>query len=188
MTSQPQHTSRPIIEPLNLVQTLGWGLSFNALWFTVIWLASDHQSALAGGLCALWTLALIGSRPSTARRPLCAWALSGLALGYIGDGLSVHFGLYQTLTSPLIYPAPLWLLGLWLAFSALAPLSLSGLLTRPPLAVALGLISGPMSYLAGVKLDAMRFGPSPTISLCVTSILWGGALYLGSRAISKTSP
>ena len=165
------------------INLVAWGLSFNALWFSVVYLARDHCSALAGALCVLWTLIFISLRPLEQRRALSLWSLSGVTLGYLGDGLALHYELYIAIDPPLLYPTPLWLLGLWMSFSAFAPVGLGWALDRAWLAVVLGAVSGPLSYLAGVRIGAMRFGETMTTALIVTALLWGAALYLASRVI-----
>ena len=65
----------------------------------------------------------------------------------------------------LIYPsgtlientAPYWIIALWAAFATTFNLSLAWFKTRLIAAAALGLIGGPLAYLAGERLGAVSF-------------------------------
>jgi len=160
---------------------IGWSLSFQVLWFLTIELASQQRSGLAAILNIVWAIALIISNLPDARR-LIEWGLMGGLIAVIGDGACLYLGLYHP-AQPLLFswlPAPLWLTALWCSFATLATLSLSAILRRPWLAIMFGVIGGPLSYLAGVRLGAMRFGDNPSTSLIATGILWGLAMWGGS--------
>lgn len=65
---------------------------------------------------------------------------------------------------------PAWILSLWLAFACLPRFSLAWLRGRYGLAVALGAIGGPFSYMAGVHLGGVALGESPTFTLGVLAV------------------
>ena len=181
-STKPTRSARAVI---------GWSLSFQALWFLTIELASQQRSGHAALLNIIWTAALITLSRSDACR-LLGWCLTGGAIGLIGDGVCLYLGLYHP-AQPLLLswsPAPLWLIALWCSFATLTPLSLSSILSRPWLAIMFGAIGGPLSYLAGVRLGAMNFGETPSVSLIATGVLWGVAMWVGSlrqRAASRVT-
>ena len=159
-----------------------WGLSFQALWFLTVELASRQHSELAAIVNAAWVLALVSSRPQTQRHHLMKWGVSGLIIGGIGDGLIIGSGLYIPHQTELGLPTPLWLLAMWLTFSVFVPLSMGPLLRRPLLALTFGVFGAPLSYLAGVRWGAMAFGDSALVALSATGVFWGLAMYFASLA------
>ena len=171
----------PAIQPRSYTLIL-WGLSFQALWFLTIELASRQYSELAALVNVMWVLALVSSRPQTQRRLLIKWGVSGLAIGALGDGLIIGSGLYVPHQTELGLPMPLWLLSMWLTFSVFVPLSMGPLLRRPFFALIFGTLGAPLSYLAGVRWGAMAFGDSALAALTATGVFWGLAMYLATLA------
>ena len=85
------------------------------------------------------------------------------------SGMVTYSGLYG---SDIII-APLWITAMWCGFSATVNHSLSWLHNRYVASAALGVISGPLSYLAGVKFGAIEFDAAPIIALIIISIYYG---------------
>jgi hypothetical protein len=73
---------------------------------------------------------------------------------------------------------PIWIFALWLAFATLPHRSLQWLRGRPWLQGALGAVSGPLSYLAGVKLGAATLPDPPTIAILAIGVGWAIVLPL----------
>ena len=157
-----------------------WGLSFQALWFFTVELASQQRSYLAACLNLIWVGVLIVSRPRSQRRSLCRWGIGGLVIGTVGDGLILRAGLYSPHETISGMPTPIWLLAMWISFAVFVPLSLPKLLMRPILAIMFGCLGGPLSYFAGVRWGAMSFGSSAEVALLSTGLLWGSVMYLAS--------
>ena len=84
-------------------------------------------------------------------------------------GILIYNGTYF----PDTYIAPLWITSMWCGFSATVNHSLSWLHNRYVASAVLGVISGPLSYLAGVKFEAIEFDAAPIVALIIISIYYG---------------
>jgi hypothetical protein len=71
--------------------------------------------------------------------------------------------------------APAWITAMWLNFGTTIRVSLSWLAQRYTLAAALGIIGGPLTYLAAARLGAVALTP-PHWSLTVLALTWGAVL------------
>ena len=101
-----------------------------------------------------------------------------ILFGFIGtviDTCMAYFGIliYNGTYYPDTYIAPLWITSMWCGFSATVNHSLSWLHNRYVASAALGVISGPLSYLAGVKFGAIKFDAAPIIALVIIAIYYG---------------
>ena len=93
-------------------------------------------------------------------------------LGTIVDSLFLNTGLieYNGLTFNFI--APFWIIAMWAGFSATVNHSLSWLENKYFAGFLLGAISGPLSYAAGLKFEAINFNFT-YLSISILSISWG---------------
>lgn len=108
-------------------------------------------------------------------RFLALLAVLGTAL----DSLFALSGVLQYQPFPWGAPlAPLWIGSLWVMFGTTLGRSLAWLSDRPALAAALGLFGGPISYFAGERLGAVRFGFSPALACALVGIAWAVAMPL----------
>ena len=62
---------------------------------------------------------------------------------------------------------------MWCGFSATVNHSLSWLHNRYVASAFLGVVSGPLSYLAGAKFGAIEFDAAPIIALGIIAIFYG---------------
>lgn len=79
---------------------------------------------------------------------------------------------------------PLWMVCLWVAFSATLNQSLSGLIQSKLLSFVLGAMGGPLSYWAAYRLEALYFPVSAERSLLILGVGWG--LFLLFVSISRS--
>lgn len=144
----------------------------NALLFQVVWFVA----VLAGDYWALLPVTLMLVHISMIRKQLPLSVLPLLVLAVIGvifDSLLNYMGVYQFPTSYLGLPflgLPVWLACLWLGFCLTLPLSLAWLIKKPLLFVLGCSILGPVSYLAGRRLDALSFSDA---NIWFLVIQWG---------------
>lgn len=77
-------------------------------------------------------------------------------------------------TSPGPYPtvAPVWIIGLWMAFAILIKPAFGWLQGRLLLAALLGAVAGPMSYYAAMRLGALQFAEPEWAGLTAVSVMW----------------
>ena len=81
--------------------------------------------------------------------------------------------IYNGTYIPNTYIAPLWITSMWCGFSATVNHSLSWLRNRYFASVLLGAVSGPLSYLAGMKFGAIEFVAGPIIALVLIAFFYG---------------
>lgn len=67
--------------------------------------------------------------------------------------------------------APYWIIAMWMLFATTLNLSLTWLRGRPWLAVAVGALAGPLTYLAGARLGAIEF-VNQNAALAALAIGW----------------
>ena len=101
-----------------------------------------------------------------------------ILFGFIGtliDTSMAYFGIltYNGTYFPDTNIAPLWITSMWCGFSATVNHSLSWLHNRYAASAILGIISGPLSYLAGVKFGAIEFDVAPITAIVIISIYYG---------------
>jgi hypothetical protein len=141
----------------------------NAVLFQIGWFAcvlGGNQIAVPVTLAILIAHWFLVSKQIAEWRTIFLVALVGIiidsglfAAGVFNDGSERHI-------------APLWLIGLWLLFATTLNHSFSWLHQRYVLAIVLGAISGPLSYLAGVKLGAVSFGIEQVSALLLLALIW----------------
>ena len=100
------------------------------------------------------------------------------ALGIVADTLLLQTG-SLVFESKGLMPAlsPIWMWSLWVILGCTLNESMSWLKGRFVLAAVLGAITGPLSYLAGVKLGAAQWGDE-TQALVLLGIIWAIAMPL----------
>jgi hypothetical protein len=102
---------------------------------------------------------------------LAVTGLIGLGL----DGLLKVTGVvaYAADVAPVPWLAPVWIVALWLLFATMLNESLAWLQGRPAPAAVLGAIFGPLSYLAGARLEAAWFPRSTAVAMVALAVMWG---------------
>ncbi len=178
-----------------------------AWWFAVLSAAGGRPSAgLWAGLVAL--AAHLANSP--ARRSE-VWLLPLLAgAGYVVDSAFFAAGwLSAVVAAPALDSnaavaavvaggaassatgglplAPLWILGLWLAFTTTLTGVMRWFLNRPLAAAALGALSGPASYAAGAALGALRV-TGPTMTYAALAGAWAALLAALVLVIPRVVP
>jgi hypothetical protein len=149
----------------------------NAVSFQLVWIAAVAGAAngiwwsgpLAALLFAAWQLPL-----SPCPRADLKLMAAAAALGFAIDSLLVYFDLL-VFQSPVPWPqaAPIWIVSMWIAFALTLNHSLSSLKRHPLLAVALGLLGGPLAYwVAATAWNAVDLNGSVLLPLLVIGIVW----------------
>ncbi|QTH62866.1 DUF2878 domain-containing protein [Psychrosphaera ytuae] len=95
-------------------------------------------------------------------------------IGVVVDSLLMFFGVFEFQHGLLVHwLIPPWLVVLWMAFAMTLNHSLAYFQKQPLLAFIGGAVSGPLSYLAGVKLGAIQIGYSYSVTFIVFAFIWG---------------
>jgi hypothetical protein len=100
-------------------------------------------------------------------------------LGTVSDGLLIQLNVFNFTGSALpAWLSPLWLTAMWINFALTLRISMSWLLGRYWLGAVLGAAGGPVAYYSGVRLGAIEFQASLTISFLSLALVWAAALPL----------
>ncbi len=107
-------------------------------------------------------------------------AMLALTIGLFGfavDTLQASAGLYAFAhTSALPWVCPPWMVALWMLFATTLNRSMAWLAGRHRLAAVLGAVCGPLSYVAGARLGAIKLQPNVLVSLTGIALVWGLAM------------
>lgn len=127
---------------------VGWGVLAVMAWVAISWTLSDQR----------WVDGVLAGQAVLMGVVWDTWMLRAGWVEYASPG-------------PLAQWAPVWILALWALFATLVRGPLSWLHGRPVLAAVLGAVSGPLSYLAAVRLGAGKFADT-TQSMLVLGAGW----------------
>jgi|HubBroStandDraft_6_1064221.scaffolds.fasta_scaffold35119_3 hypothetical protein len=177
-------------EQPHAVSVLGNLLGYQLVWFLAVYGAGAGRAwpaLAAAALFALWQLA--GS--ATPRDDLRLIGI-GLGCGVLLDGLLARLQLLHYAAAAVALPpggAPLWILALWVAFALTLNHSLRWLRGRVLRAALLGLLGGPLAYLAAARLaGAVSFVAPAWHALTVLALGWAGALALVAAVAPDAPP
>jgi hypothetical protein len=131
-------------------------VAFQIGWFACVLSAANGLPWLGLLVVSL----VIGLHLTLAERPGQEFKLIALAvlLGLVFDSMLVYSG-WLRYASPAPYAglAPYWILGMWALFATTLNVSMSWLKSKTMMALLLGAIFGPLSYMAGQRLGALEF-------------------------------
>ena len=151
-------------------------VAFQLGWFACV-LGAANGWPWAGPVLVL---GIIGLHLARARRwrPELRLILAVAALGLVVDSLLLATG-WLSYPSGLWVPglAPYWIVAMWALFATTLNLSLGWLRGRPLLALLLGAVGGPLSYLAGEKLGGIDL-IEPFPALAALAVAWAVAMPL----------
>lgn len=150
-------------------------IAFQLGWFACV-LGAAHYMPLMGTGIALTIIVL---HLAYATDPLMELklVLCAAAIGLVLDPALVFAGLVSFASGTLFNGiAAHWMVALWMLFAITLNVSLRWLKDRPMLAVALGGIGGPLAYLAGEKLGALRIDTN--LGIVAIGVGWAMAMWL----------
>lgn len=139
-------------------------------WFACV-LGGANNWPLVGTMVAV---GVIGLHLMLARhwRPEALLVAVAAAIGLLWDSLLVTLGFFSYPTGNLAAGlAPYWIVAMWAVFATSLNLSLAWLKGKPWLAALVGLIGGPLSYLAGERLGGVQMS-DPTAALALQALGW----------------
>jgi apolipoprotein D and lipocalin family protein len=161
-------------------------VAYQAAWFACV-LSAAFGMPWLGAAAALAVVAahltLIDRR--TAELKLIAAAV---VVGLVVDTALLRSGELRFVSST--WPegfAPYWMLSLWAAFATTLNHSLRWVVRRPWVATLLGVIGGPLAYLAGAKLGALHLASLQT-ALPLIGVAWGIAMVALSLIAMRLQP
>ncbi len=161
---------------------MAWNIvSLNIGWFACVLGAAHNMPWL--GLIVVPVLVFVHILAIEKTSPLIVlkMGLICLVLGWIVDTVLILLRVYEPTRWLLPHPsATIWLLMLWLNFSLSLNESLRWLQYRPVSAAILGMVFGPLAYLAGKRLGALSI-PSLWTGLFWILLVWMVVIPLLSR-------
>ncbi|OFI35365.1 hypothetical protein BFC17_15965 [Alteromonas lipolytica] len=164
---------------INLLNLLG----FQVCWWLLILYQDQYWWVVAAMLCC--HLLLVRGWASELLIMLCV-AVTGL----LTDSLLTLSGVYIFSDAGQLLPVPFWLGLLWAAFAATLRHSLGYLRKHYGLAAGLGAIGGTSSYVAGMQLGAVSFGPELSVVVGLLVVVWAlltPLIYLLTEYVEATS-
>ncbi|MGI9238676.1 MAG: DUF2878 domain-containing protein [Woeseiaceae bacterium] len=164
------------------------GMLVNLSLFKAGWLASVFSAAasvpFAGTAVIGVAVAVHLLRSGAPRDELRLLALAAL-IGLVWESLLVSVGLVQYGASAMLPgTAPYWIVAMWVLFATTLNVGMRWLRKNLLLAVLMGAIGGPMSFLAGQKIGAVTFS-DPTTALIVIGLGWAVFLPLLVRFAAR---
>jgi len=123
--------------------------------------------------------------------------LVAIATGFVVDSVLASSGwLRYASPAPVVEMAPFWILAMWALFATTLNVSMSWLKGKPGLAVLLGAVCGPLSYMAGQRLGALEFVDFQAGTLAVAAVwalampllMLSAARYDGTRTAVSCAP
>ena len=159
-------------------------IGFQLVWFACAWGISHHYPLLP----LLLSMVYLNTFMSKQSDKKIAYLFLGkfLLCGLIADSLISGLGLMTYMSaypSPFAWLQPWWLSLLWLCFAASAKSSFSWLEQRRSLAVALGMIAGPIAYLSGIR-GIYRY---PPLRFCSSQCFLGSYYVAPCKTTSLTT-
>lgn len=139
-------------------------------WFACV-LGAANGWGTAGAAIAI---ALAMAHVAAAERPDREWpvVLAAGGIGLVADSLHAGLGILDFRGHQAGTLAPLWVVALWLQFGTVLHFCLRWLSRRYLLASILGLVGGPLAFLAGERLGAATFGEPKLGSLALLGVSW----------------
>ena len=163
---------------------------FEGAWFACILGVAHGQPAW--GTAAV--VAAIAWHVAISARPATELALVGLlgAIGLVAESAVVSQGhVAYPDGQPVAWLAPWWMVALWGEFAIALNVTLRWLKRKPWLALLLGAVFGPLSFLGGVRLGAARFvdeGAALATLACMWAVLMPLVMALYDRLDGVTDP
>lgn len=145
---------------------------FQLAWFACVLGAASGRVGLGCGIAVVALAAHFAWWTADRRADLVLVGVA-VAFGAIADSSLIALGRIEYVAPLAGRFAPAWILVLWAWFAATQMHSMQWLQARPLLAIALGLVGGPLSYVAGERLDALRFVEPRGTGLAMGAVVFG---------------
>ena len=146
-------------------------IGFQVGWFACV-LGAANDKELMGMIIALGIVIYHVVNQGDSRKEL-KLVLAATAIGLFWETWVLSLNILRYPSHPeALFWAPTWLIMMWALFATTINLSMGWLKDRWVLAVFMGAIFGPLSFVAGEKLGAVVFLDS-TLSMITLAIGWG---------------
>ncbi len=154
------------------------GLLFYFVWYGVVLSAMEKTTELYGIALQVLFVALC---LALAKKHLRYEALFILLLTLIGAGIDAVPVMLGIITFPhtqyYLFGYPLWMIGMWSCFATAFSTSMTWLAKKPLAQIFSGVIGGPISLYAAVKLGAVALTGEFYSSLLFVGAEWGVVMF-----------
>ena len=153
-------------------------IGYQLVWFCAVIGAGDGHwwpGVAAAAVFIAWQFAR-----STHRAADLRLVATALACGLVVDGALAASGWGTYAANPFGDRAPPpWILAVWMSFAMTLRVSLAWLCRRPWLALAIGLVGGPLAYLGAARgWGALVFAPPGGRGMALLAVAWALAMPL----------
>ena len=146
-------------------------IGFQVGWFACV-LGAANDKELLGMIIALGIVIYHVVNQGDSRKEL-KLVLAATVIGLLWETWVLNLNILRYPSHPeALFWAPTWLIMMWALFATTINLSMGWLKDRWVLAVFMGAIFGPLSFVAGEKVGAVVFLDS-TLSMITLAIGWG---------------
>ena len=157
---------------------------FKAGWLAAVFSAAASLPVIGTAVIAIAALVHIGR--SKNRQHEIRLLMLAAAIGLAWESGLVSAGIVQYGTSTLVPGlAPYWIVAMWVLFATTLNVGMRWLQKSTVVAVLVGAIGGPMSFLAGEKAGAVTFSNTST-ALFVIGLGWAVFLPLLVRFAARS--
>ncbi|MCA8971255.1 MAG: DUF2878 domain-containing protein [Planctomycetes bacterium] len=161
-------------------------VAFQAAWFACVVGAARGVPWLGVAVTAVVVAVFV--RTESRRGSAALFVLGTAFAGVILEFVLSRSGIYSFVAvqdGPIGQVIDLaWMSCLWAAFATTLPRSLAWLSRRRVAGVVFGAVGGPLAFVAGEQLGAIRLGDPRTMALVVLGVVWAIAVpLLGSVAL-----
>jgi hypothetical protein len=158
-------------------------VAFQVGWFSSV-LGGAEGLPWLGPIAVLLIVAYHLYRAEQAQKELLLVVFCGL-LGAVFDSVLVSLNWVGYPSGTFVDGiAPYWIIGMWMLFATTLNMSMRWLKNRYLIAAVLGLVAGPLSYVAGQKLGGIEFidRPSALVALGIGwAVIMPALMYLSNR-------
>lgn len=151
----------------------------NIVWFQIGWFAAIVWQQQAWFILLL--LLLTWCYQNRQNRQALILMTGFACYGILFDTMLLHLGILEF--SEAGYFVPLWLGLLWFIFAGTLRCSLLPIFNLNRLYVLIGGIFGCLSYIAGMKLGAVSFPLTLTMTIPILILIWCGHFYVFKQVI-----
>jgi len=158
----------------SLATSITNGVIYQLGWFACV-LGAARGWGVEGASVALALTLLHLLLAESPEREIPLLVTAGM-IGITVDSLHAGFGVLRFNGHEAGTLAPLWIIALWIQFGTVLHFCMNWLSRKYALASFLGLIGGPLSFLAGERMGAATFGDPRLLSLAILAASWSIAL------------
>ncbi len=166
-----------IINNMNYIFYIYNVLGFKICWWACVLGAVSNQKYLGPILVFLYLSIHLYNISSQSRTSEIYLLLIACMFGTSVDSILLNLDIlsYEGLYDNIDYIAPLWITAMWVGFTATLNHAFKNIIEKYFIQILLGLFFGPMAYVAGNNLGAIKFNTlySESLILVIIAVVWG---------------